>query len=53
MPLIDDKLAARVVGYQDHRGGYIDNVYSTFTRRGTDLGFARSGRAASFRPIRW
>ena len=40
IPLIDDKLAMRVVAYQDHRGGYIDNVYSTFTRRGTDLGFA-------------
>ncbi len=39
LPLIDDTLAARVVVYQDHRGGYIDNVYSTFTRRGTDLGF--------------
>ncbi len=41
IPLIDDKLAMRIVAYQDHRGGYIDNVYSTFTRRGTDLGFAR------------
>ena len=41
IPLIDDKLAMRLVGYMDHRGGYIDNVYSTFTRQGTDLGFAR------------
>ena len=40
-PLIDDKLAARVVAYQDHRGGYIDNVASTFTRSGTDVGFAQ------------
>ena len=40
IPLIDDKLAMRLVGYMDHRGGYIDNVYSTFTRQGTDLGFA-------------
>ena len=40
IPLIDDTLAMRVVAYQDHRGGYIDNVYSTFTRQGTDLGFA-------------
>jgi iron complex outermembrane receptor protein len=40
IPLIDDKLALRLVAYQDHRGGYIDNVFSTFTRRGTDLGFA-------------
>jgi outer membrane receptor protein involved in Fe transport len=40
IPLVDDKLAARVVAYRDHRGGYIDNVPSTFTRRGTDAGFA-------------
>jgi iron complex outermembrane recepter protein len=39
IPLIDDTLAMRIVGYQDHRGGYIDNVASTFTRQGTDLGF--------------
>ena len=37
---IGDRLAARVVAYQELRGGYIDNVFSTFTRRGTDLGFA-------------
>jgi iron complex outermembrane recepter protein len=37
---LGDRFAARIVGYQDHRGGYIDNVFSTFTRRGTDLGFA-------------
>ena len=50
MPLIDDKLALRVVAYQDNRGGYIDNVCSTFTRRGTDLGFARPhGRRRSGR----
>ena len=40
LPLIDDKLAMRLVAYYDKRGGYIDNVASTFTRRGTDLGFA-------------
>ena len=40
IPLIDDKLAARVVVYNDNRGGYIDNVRSTFTRRGTDVGLA-------------
>jgi iron complex outermembrane receptor protein len=40
LPLIDDKLAARVVIYNENRGGYIDNVPSTFTRRGTDLGLA-------------
>jgi outer membrane receptor protein involved in Fe transport len=37
---LSDKLAMRAVIYNDSRGGYIDNVFSTFTRRGTDLGFA-------------
>jgi outer membrane receptor protein involved in Fe transport len=41
MPLVNDKLALRLVAYYDKRGGYIDNVYSTFTRRGTDLGIAQ------------
>lgn len=27
VPLIDQKLAMRVVGYNDHDGGFIDNVY--------------------------
>jgi outer membrane receptor protein involved in Fe transport len=38
IPIIDDKLAVRVVIYDDHRGGYIDNVASTFTRSNADLG---------------
>ena len=37
---LSDKLAMRAVIYNDSRGGYIDNVNSTFTRRGTDQGFA-------------
>jgi outer membrane receptor protein involved in Fe transport len=37
---IGDRMAARVVVYQEQRGGYIDNVYSTFTRQPTDLAFA-------------
>ncbi len=32
LPLITDKLAVRGVFYNDHRGGYIDNVPTTFTR---------------------
>ena len=40
IPLADN-LAMRAVVYNDSRGGYIDNVASTFTRRGTDLGFAQ------------
>ena len=38
LPIIEDKLAVRAVIYADHRGGYIDNKYSTFTRQPTDLG---------------
>ncbi len=32
LPLIDNTLAARAVLYSDRRGGYIDNVPTTFTR---------------------
>jgi outer membrane receptor protein involved in Fe transport len=38
LPLIADKLAVRAVIYSDRRGGYIDNVPATFTRKSTDLG---------------
>jgi len=38
VPLIDGKLAVRLVIYNDNRGGYIDNVPSTFTRSATDIG---------------
>jgi iron complex outermembrane receptor protein len=38
VPLVKDKLAVRVVFYDDHQGGYIDNVPSTFTRSNNDLG---------------
>ena len=38
VPLIDHKMALRVVLYNDSRGGYIDNVPATFTRANTDLG---------------
>ncbi|MBV8803445.1 MAG: TonB-dependent receptor, partial [Sinobacteraceae bacterium] len=40
LPLIDDKLAFRAVIYNDSRGGYIDNVPSTFTRSSIDRGIA-------------
>ncbi|HEX7374584.1 MAG TPA: TonB-dependent receptor plug domain-containing protein, partial [Steroidobacteraceae bacterium] len=40
LPIIDGKLAARVVVYNENRGGYIDNKASTFTRRPTDFGIA-------------
>ena len=38
LPLIQDTLAVRAVIYNDHRGGYIDNVPSQFTRFQTDPG---------------
>jgi iron complex outermembrane recepter protein len=38
VPLIDDTLAVRGVIYNDKRGGYIDNVPATFTRKNTDIG---------------
>ncbi len=38
LPLIADKAAIRAVIYTDSRGGYIDNVPATFTRKNTDLG---------------
>jgi len=38
IPLIADRLAVRVALYSDYRGGYIDNVPATFTRKDTDIG---------------
>jgi iron complex outermembrane recepter protein len=42
LPIIEDTLAVRGVIYNDRQGGYINNVPSTFTRYGTDLGLARN-----------
>jgi outer membrane receptor protein involved in Fe transport len=36
LPLIEGVLALRGVIYNDHRGGYIDNLPSTFTRSNSD-----------------
>ena len=43
IPLIDDKLAARIVVYDDHRGGYIDSVAGTFVRSSHDKGIHYAG----------
>jgi outer membrane receptor protein involved in Fe transport len=40
LPLIDNTLAVRAVIYNESRGGYIDNVPGTFTRKASDLGIA-------------
>ena len=47
LPLIEDHLAVRGVIYSDHRGGYIDNVPSNFTRQNTDNGTFRFGLPAT------
>jgi iron complex outermembrane recepter protein len=38
LPVISDTLAVRAVIYDDKRGGYINNVPATFTRKNTDIG---------------
>ena len=38
LPIIQDKMSARIVIYNEHRGGYINNVPATFARADTDLG---------------
>jgi outer membrane receptor protein involved in Fe transport len=45
IPLIDSKLAARGVIYDDRRGGYIDNAAATFARAPTDVSIAYAGAA--------
>jgi outer membrane receptor protein involved in Fe transport len=43
IPLINNTLAARIVIYDDRRGGYIDNVPGTFVRQSGDLGIHVAG----------
>ncbi|HTC44584.1 MAG TPA: TonB-dependent receptor [Steroidobacteraceae bacterium] len=43
VPLIDGVFALRGVIYDERRGGYIDNVPSTFTRSNNDPGTAQEG----------
>ena len=42
VPLIPDTMAVRAVIYDDSRGGYIDNVPATFTRKNTDIGISNA-----------
>jgi iron complex outermembrane recepter protein len=46
LPLIAGTAAVRAVIYDDRRGGYIDNVPATFTRKNTDVGIHYAGYAA-------
>ncbi|HTV95177.1 MAG TPA: TonB-dependent receptor plug domain-containing protein [Steroidobacteraceae bacterium] len=46
VPLIENTLALRGVIYDDNRGGYINNVPATFTRKDTDLGIHYAGYPA-------
>ena len=50
LPLIADKLAVRAVIYSDNRGGYINNVPSTFQRKNTDLGIYYANYAGGVPP---
>jgi len=43
LPIIQDKLALRVVAYGDHHGGYIQNVASNFDRANNDPGIYQVG----------
>jgi outer membrane receptor protein involved in Fe transport len=45
LPIIEDHMAVRAVIYDDKRGGYIDNVPGTFTRKDTDIGIHYAGYA--------
>jgi outer membrane receptor protein involved in Fe transport len=38
LPVVQDKLAVRLVAYDDYEGGYIDNVPSQFSRQNYDAG---------------
>ena len=47
LPLVEGTLAVRGVIYDDKRGGYINNVPATFTRKNTDIGIHYAGYAAN------
>ncbi len=46
LPVIAEHMAVRAVIYNDQRGGYIDNVAATFTRKNTDIGIHYAGYPA-------
>jgi outer membrane receptor protein involved in Fe transport len=46
LPLVAEHVAVRAVIYDDARGGYINNVPGTFTRKNTDIGISYAGYPA-------
>jgi outer membrane receptor protein involved in Fe transport len=43
LPILENRLAARAVVYDERRGGYIDNVPATFVRSNSDASIAYAG----------
>jgi outer membrane receptor protein involved in Fe transport len=43
IPIVKDQIALRITGYDDKRGGYINNVPGTFIRQATDKGIYYAG----------
>ena len=50
LPVIPEHLAVRAVIYDDSRGGYINNLPSTFTRLGTDEGLRITNADGTYSP---
>src|ERR1700683_1046724 len=50
LPVIPGALAVRAVIYSDNRGGYINNVPGTFTRKDSDLGIKYAGGSVPTNP---
>jgi outer membrane receptor protein involved in Fe transport len=52
LPLMADTLAVRAVIYNDRRGGYINNVPGSFTRKDSDLGIGYANYPSGCTPLR-
>jgi iron complex outermembrane recepter protein len=50
LPVIPNTLAVRAVIYSDSRGGYINDVPGTFTRKDTDIGIHYAGGSVPTNP---
>jgi iron complex outermembrane recepter protein len=47
VPIVANTFAVRAVIYDDHKGGYINNVPATFTRKDSDLGIGYANYATA------